>query len=191
MGLVILLIKVILDFRGLLKLISDKYESLLEIGDVAGIVKDVFTRYTQHAMPTREKQPSRSVEMNVVLFNGIADQPESGVVRQLREKLWAEHLGLSALPPDLQNIPTDASTMKWVEFWNDVAQANKVAMQKGTDPAADHAPHILAWTGDDDHKHYLKELKISTKNLRDVGDNYDFNECKLVVKHWLLKWLPI
>lgn len=187
----ILLYKVVTDFKVILKKISDTFESLIEAGDVLGIMKDVFTRYAQHALPHRSKQPSRSVELNLAIYNGIAGQPAATVVRQLREQLWTEHLGLAALPPELQNVPADPSTMKWVEFWNTVAKNNKEAIQKGIAPPTDHAPKILEWTPETDAKHYLKALKISTKNLRETADKFDFEKCKVITKKKRFSWLPI
>ena len=190
-ALFVVLYELVFNFKDLIKSLKEGYEALLEAGDAIAIFKDVFTRYSQHAVPTRSVQPSRSVEMNVVMFNGIADQPQSAVVPLLRQRLWQEHLGLSALPPELQTVPTDPATMKWVEFWNNTAKANKEALQKGLAAPNPNAPLILAWTGDDDPKHYLKDLKISTKNLRSSGDNYDFTKCKYVVKSWIKRWLSL
>lgn len=182
--LLILLYEVVKNF-------SDVIESLKEIGDLNDIRKDVFTRYAQHALPHRSRQPSRSVEMNVAIYNGVDGEPASAVVQKLREQLWTEHLGLAALPPELQTVPTDPSTMQWVKFWNDVAKSNQEAIQQKVAPPADHAPKILKWTGDVDASHYLQDLKISTKNLREEADKYDFDKCKFVKKKKRFPWLPI
>jgi hypothetical protein len=35
------------------------------------------------------------VELNLVMYSGIAGLPENGVVKALRHALWQEHFGLS------------------------------------------------------------------------------------------------
>ncbi len=176
-----LIYKAITEFREIL-------ETLTEITDLPEILRDVFARTAQHALPNRSRQPARNVEVNFVMYNGIAGQPASPVVQQLRQALWTEHLGFSSLPPELQTVPPNPDPMDWVAAWDARAAENLAAIKNKTDIPAGPTPQILAWKPETDPDDYLKALGVRTKGLRDKADRYDFSKCRLDHKKKLLPW---
>jgi len=176
--------KLITDFKEVMELIT---ETIGDITEIPEILKDVFARPAQHALPFRSRQPSRSIEMNLVLYNGIADQPATPVIKQLRDRLWQEQLGLEALPPDMQTVP-DPANMKWVETWDAAAAQNQEAMKKKEGLPAERATKILPWAAKTNAEHYLEALGIRTANLRDGADKFLFKDCKFDTKKKLLPW---
>jgi phosphatidylserine/phosphatidylglycerophosphate/cardiolipin synthase-like enzyme len=177
------IINVIKDF-------SEIMETLLEIPDLLTIYKRIHARTSQHALPSRPQQPGRSVELNVVIYNGIAGQPQNQVIQQLRARLWTEHLGLPTLPAELQNVPPNPADMKWVEFWDTRAKANVEAFKADVALPNNETTKILPWEGEPKAKDYLRSLKVRTKNLRNQGRKYDFGECE-IDEGDLFSWLPI
>lgn len=176
-----ILYKLIADFKEVI-------ETLSETSDIPDIIADVFTRPAQHALPNRSRQPSRSVELNVVLYNGIAGQPATPVIRQLRVRLWQEHLGLDSLPQDMGSVPDDPADMNWVESWDTRAAENLEAIKKDQDISPDPAPKILAWVPETNAEDYLAALKIRTAGLRDKAYRYDFEKCRYTFEKKLLPW---
>lgn len=176
-----LIYKAIFDFKEIL-------ETLTEITDLPEIAGDVFARTAEHALPNRSRQPSRSVELNLVMYNGIAGQPASPVVRQLRDILWTEHLGFETLPSELRDVPPNPEDMNWVAAWDARAKENLAAITNNTDLPEGPLPHILEWKPETDPDDYLEALKIRTKGLRDKADRYDFEKCRLDPKKKLLPW---
>jgi hypothetical protein len=61
---------------------------------------------------------ARSIEINATIFDGVAGQPITGMVRQFRSDLWAEHLGT-----DLKQLASPPSN-GWLSVWTGVATAN-------------------------------------------------------------------
>lgn len=185
------ILKLAFDFKDTIeeirKTMANSLEAAGEAADIAALVKDAFTRPARHALPNRSRQPSRSVELNVVLYSDIAGQPHSKVIQELRERLWTEHLGLEALPSALQTVPADPSAMKWVEAWNTRARENLEAMKKDQSLPSP-SPKILPWVPETNAEDYLRELKIRTKNLRTKADVFDFKKCKFDTKKDLLPW---
>ncbi|MGH7847172.1 MAG: phospholipase D-like domain-containing protein [Candidatus Binatia bacterium] len=175
--------KLIFDFKETLEKIR---ETLGDILDIPELVREAFTRTAPHALPHRSRQPPRSVEMNLVIYNGIAGQPTTAVIKQLRERLWKEHLGLESLPPEMEDVPQDPANMNWVEFWNSRAE-NYLQMIKNEQSAPAHAPKILRWTAETEAEEYLRALKIRTKGLRNQAEKFDFSKCKFEDKK-LLPW---
>jgi phosphatidylserine/phosphatidylglycerophosphate/cardiolipin synthase-like enzyme len=176
-GAIILVIK---DFKKILEILS-------EIPDIVTLYKRIHARTSQHALPNRSQQPGRSVELNLVIYNGIAGQSQNKVAKQLRERLWLEHLGLQALPADLQTIPQNPADMKWVEFWDSRAKANLEAIKKDEALPNNETTKILEWAAEPNAKDYLRSLKVRTKHLRNQAQKYDFGECK-VDEGKLLPW---
>jgi hypothetical protein len=161
------------------KFIADLAEQASEIPDLITLYKRIKARTSQHALPNRAQQPGRSVELNVVMYNGIAGQPASPVIKQLRERLWTEHLGLQALPADMQDVPQNPADMKWVDFWNARAKANLEAIKKDEPLPNNETTKILQWTPETSPERYLKALKVRTKNLRNQAQKYDFGKCEV------------
>ena len=176
-----ILIKVIKD-------LDEVLETLTEITEIPDIMRDVFARDAEHALPSRSRQPSRSVEMNVVMYNGIAGQPETPVIQQLREKLWLEHLGLESLPANVKDVPQNVADMQWVKFWDDAADANLEAIKTDQPLPATTTNKLLKWQPESDAEDYLKAHKIRTKHLRNQAEVFDFDKCKIVDKKKLLPW---
>ncbi|HEX8145045.1 MAG TPA: phospholipase D family protein [Pyrinomonadaceae bacterium] len=176
--------KLITDFDATLDKIR---ETLGDVGDIPGLVRDAFIRTAAHAVPNRARQPMRSVELNLVIYNGIAGLPATTVIKPLRERLWKEHLGLANLPADMQEVPALPTPLNWVDTWNSRAAANLNEIKNEIAPAS-HPPKILTYTGDTKAKAYLRELKVSTKNLRDKAVKYDFGKCRLEDQKRSFKW---
>ncbi|CAN5362324.1 hypothetical protein BH20BAC1_BH20BAC1_28380 [soil metagenome] len=79
--------KFIFDFKETMELIR---ETLEDVTDIPGIIDELFlTRTAQHALPNRENQPGKNLEMNIVMYNGIAGQPKNAAIRHLRQRLSA------------------------------------------------------------------------------------------------------
>jgi phosphatidylserine/phosphatidylglycerophosphate/cardiolipin synthase-like enzyme len=174
-----------------IKNFGDVLEMLTEIPDIFKVYSRINARTSQHALPLRSEQPGRSVELNLVMYNGIAGQPENQVIQQLRHRLWQEHLGLQALPTELQTVPQDPADMKWVEFWNARADANLEAIKKEELLPNNETTKILKWAAKTNAKKYLRALKIRTSNLRNQAQKYDFSECE-IDEGDLLPWpIPI
>ena len=66
----------------------------------------------------KRKRPSRNIEINAVLLDGISGQPETGNVEKMRRALWSEHLGLESADPAL--MPAGG----WLKMWREAAIAN-------------------------------------------------------------------
>jgi hypothetical protein len=154
-------------------------EVITEIPDIGEILDSIRVPHSQHALPHRPRQPGRNVELNLAIYNGIAGQPKNQVIQQLRRRLWQEHLGLSVLPEELQNVPEDLAKMKWVDFWDHRADANQEAIKKEQKLPNDERIKILKWMPQSDAELYLRDLEIRTTNLRKKALNYNFKECKI------------
>ncbi|TDN91924.1 phospholipase D-like domain-containing protein [Microbacterium sp. BK668] len=61
----------------------------------------------------------RSVEVNAVLLDGVADQPATGAVGALRSRLWSEHLG---------PLPASRPPQGWLSLWQERAAANVASL---------------------------------------------------------------
>ena len=177
--------KLIFDFKETMETIR---ETLGDVADIPQLVADVFTRTAQHALPSRSRQPSRSVELNLVIYSGIGGLPENGVVKALREALWQEHLGYASLPDVLRTLPADPAAMTWVAQWQIAAIQHVEAIQNDQAPPADHAPHLLPWKPETNPSDYLAALKIRTSTLRSKAQKFDFNTCKVDDQKSLLPW---
>jgi len=177
--------KLIFDFKETLETIR---ETLGDVADIPQLITDVFTRTARHALPGRSRQPSRSVELNLVMYSGIAGLPENGVVKALRHQLWQEHLGFSSLPDHLKTLPADPAATTWVADWDAAATRHVEAIKNEQAPPSDHAPHLLPWKPETDPKEYLAALKIRTSTLRNKAQKFDFKTCKVDDKKDLLPW---
>ncbi len=149
---------------------------LLLIGGIRHFLVDAirkeFVRGAQHANPNREQQPLRHCEINLVLYNDIAGQPQTDKVKELRENLWKEMLGA---PP-----PTTRPAAGWVSHWKKVAADNLTRIRNSSD---NHAPSavttetkILEYVSKRDYEEYLRSLNVKTKNivLRKKGSTMPF-----------------
>jgi hypothetical protein len=177
--------KLIFDFKETLETIR---ETLGDVADIPQLVRDIYTRTARHAVPNRARQPSRSVELNLVLYSGIEGLPENGTVRALRDALWREHLGLAALPDNLKTMPAEPAPLTWVAEWEAAATHHVDAIKNDLAPPADQAPHLLPWKPETDPKEYLAALKIRTSTLRNKAQKFDFGSCKVDDKKSLLPW---
>lgn len=66
----------------------------------------------------KRKKPSRNIEINAALLDGISCQPATGNVEKMRRALWAEHLGLESA--ELIPMPPGG----WLELWRRTASEN-------------------------------------------------------------------
>jgi hypothetical protein len=127
------------------------------------------------------------VELNVVIYNGIAGQPATEANGTLRHRLWRELLGFETLPAELATVPAPSAPLGWVAAWNARAELNLQRIKdKESNPA--HAPKILPWRGQTNAEDYLRALKLPTKGLRTSAERYNFDDCKFEPKKADLPW---
>jgi phosphatidylserine/phosphatidylglycerophosphate/cardiolipin synthase-like enzyme len=184
LGIILLAVKLIIDFDEVMDLLR---ETLGDVLTIPGLVRDSFTRTAPHALPTRSRQPPRSVELNLVIYNGIAGQPANDTIGTLRDRLWRELLGFETLPAELENVPAPSAPLGWVAAWNARAELNLQRIKDGESNPA-HAPKILPWRGQTNAEDYLEALKIRTKGLRTSAEKYNFDDCKFEPKKPDLPW---
>lgn len=182
LAILFIIYKMIKDFKETMDLIR---ETMKDITEIPGIIREVLTRTSQHVLPNRGHQPSRSIEMNVVMYSGIADQPKNETAHQLRQILWEEHLGI-ALPDNIINSPAAAGELNYVKFWDEQANKNKEAMKTGT--LLPDAPAILPWQPESDAKKYAHALGIRNGFLRNKAPAFNFKECKFDDGKSFLPW---
>jgi hypothetical protein len=118
-----------------------------------------FARFTQHANPHRQQQPPRHPEIDLVVYDGIAGQPASGRVKELRDLLWTEHLG---------KAPGSRPATGWVKEWNDQATLFKdkiVTASKPGTPRAVFKEKVLKWSLFRDYETNLKDVGVPTQDV--------------------------
>jgi phosphatidylserine/phosphatidylglycerophosphate/cardiolipin synthase-like enzyme len=101
----------------------------------------------------------RNVELNAVLYDGIAQQPATGEVRRLRQVLWQEHLG--------QTLPTSPPPGGWLALWNNIAAQNVASLnssQSMTGPA-NSPSRILPYASALQTVGQLNQLGVNTSLL--------------------------
>ncbi len=195
-----IILKIITDFDGLMQQLRDIWEIITDLSysEIKGIIKDVFIRTSEHAVPHRSQQPARSVEMNLVIYNGIEGQSKTDLIAELRELLSSEHLFMAdELPKYKLQIPQDPSkkadsssqksddpsNMTWVEYWDDVAEKNLEAIKNNKKtPEPILRPRILKWTPEVSAKKYLRALGVSKKKLKTKDIKFNFESCKFESK---------
>lgn len=67
------------------------------------------------------RRAQRAVEVNALMYAGVADQAPSAVVDILRRKLWAEHLGYAVGPDVPDPAAADLATRPsagWLSLWS-------------------------------------------------------------------------
>jgi hypothetical protein len=69
--------------------------------------------------------------------------------------------------------------MKWVDFWDTRASANREAFKKEQPLPNNESTKILPWMQQSDPELYLQDLDIRTKNLRKHALQYNFKDCKV------------
>jgi phosphatidylserine/phosphatidylglycerophosphate/cardiolipin synthase-like enzyme len=137
-------------------------------------IKKEIARTTQHANPNRDRQPPRHPELNVVLYDGIAGQPATDKVKELRSRLWKEQLGGD--PPPVK--PPGG----WLSHWRSVAETHKNNIRAASEQPSAGAPtrtKILEWAPPRDYRDNLRALGIKTENkknitVRDTGEKMRF-----------------
>jgi len=136
------------------------------VGFIIDAILKETARDSQHANPHRSRQPPRHPELNVVLYDGIADQPatttETRLVEQLRRTLWEEHLGH---PPALTRPATG-----WLTEWKDAANAHRTRLQQAARPDNPVRPgpqtsKLLDWVSEIEPKEALRTLLIEVDNI--------------------------
>jgi PLD-like domain len=119
-----------------------------------------FARFTQHANPKRKRQPPRHPEIELVLFDGIAGQPASGKVKELRKLLWKEHLNAEddVRPPE-----------GWVGHWKHKSflylERIKDGAIFGSGPR-EYPEKALKWSEKRDFEPYLQELGVPVGGIK-------------------------
>lgn len=69
-----------------------------------------------------------------MLLDGIAGKPRTGLVGDVRRRLWSEHLGRQA--GELGEAPPQG----WLALWQEVAAENAGALAQGKAPASKVSP---------------------------------------------------
>ena len=141
------------------------------VPDIGPFMRDAvrreFARFTQHANPHREQQPPRHGEINLVVYAGIAGQPDTPKVKELRDSLWKEHLG--AAPPAVR---PDGG---WVAHWKQAADRFLSKIKSGATPAAPFPEKILPWSPERDFEANLRALGVPRDVvLRERGETMPF-----------------
>jgi phosphatidylserine/phosphatidylglycerophosphate/cardiolipin synthase-like enzyme len=120
-----------------------------------------FARFTQHANPHRDRQPPRHPEIILALYDGIAGQPSSSKVKELRDLLWHEHLGAQPTGPR----PPEG----WVGHWRHKAQEylDKIRNRALSPNLPTLFPEkVLKWSPKRDFEANLKEIGVPTDAIR-------------------------
>lgn len=136
------------------------------IPDIGPFMRDAarreFARYSQHASPFRELQPPRHPEIDLVVYDGIAGEPASGKVKELRNLLWTEHLG--AAPP-----PARPREGGWVGHWKHAAHTycTKIRDRALQETLPTVFPEkVLTWSPERDFEANLKDIGVPTAAIR-------------------------
>ncbi|CAN5781340.1 hypothetical protein BH18ACI4_BH18ACI4_17370 [soil metagenome] len=132
---------------------------------------------TQHANPSQAAQPARHVELNIVLYNGVAGLPATNAIKDFREELWREHLGLPG--PGFPSIPVET----FAELWTTIAQAKidnvKAIATSGPGPTLNEA-NVIEWKPQTRAKAFLKAHGIDFRDrkvkltIRKKADVFNF-----------------
>lgn len=112
-----------------------------------------IARPTQHANPKQSLQPSRHVELNLVIYNDVDGLPHTDGVSDLRKKLWEEHLG---------ELPDTVPEGGWVKYWKNQAAEKLEKIKK----AENHPAKILEWKPYTSPEKYLRKSGIKTRELK-------------------------
>jgi phosphatidylserine/phosphatidylglycerophosphate/cardiolipin synthase-like enzyme len=151
--------------QALLPLIVVLFLAGFVVPEIGAFLRDAarreFARFTQHANPNREQQPPRHPEIVLVVYDGIAGQPASGKVKELRNILWTEHLG--AAPPDPR--PPEG----WVGHWKHQAFLYLQKIRDGAifgSPSTAIPAKVLKWSPERDFEKNLDALGVATGGIR-------------------------
>jgi hypothetical protein len=145
------------------------------IPDIGPFMRDAarreFARFTQHANPNRAQQPPRHPEIELVVYDGIAGQPGSGKVKELRDILWTEHLG---------DKPDDARPLEgWAGHWKDAASTylKKIQDRATLGTASTFREKVLKWSPERDFEANLKAIGVPTQSitLKERGETMPFS----------------
>ncbi len=132
---------------------------------------------TQHANPSQTAQPARHVELNIVLYNGVAGLPATDAIKEFREELWREHLGLSG--PGFPSTPVE----EFAKVWTTIAEAKinnvKAIATSGPGPTLNKA-NVVEWKPQSNAINFLRAHGIdfrvgkSKLTIRKKADVFDF-----------------
>jgi phosphatidylserine/phosphatidylglycerophosphate/cardiolipin synthase-like enzyme len=100
----------------------------------------------------------RNIELNAVLYDGIAGQPATGQVAALRTVLWREHLGDAA---DLEGDPPPGG---WLRLWSKIANDNLMQLNatQTMTGGPEQPSRILAYAPALDTEAQLSQLGVNT-----------------------------
>lgn len=123
----------------------------------------VSLNVSQHILfyySTNDLLEERAIEVNAVIYDGIEGEPQSDITKNLRRKLWKEHLGYDNVDHDDLKTPPGKG---WITLWKTAAD-DKLKGLIASPPTATQA-NILEWTDENDQEKYLKKLvKNMVKN---------------------------
>ena len=104
----------------------------------------------------------RNVELNAVLYDGIANQPSTGEVYAIRKALWEEHLG--------RELPNERPPAGWLAWWRQIAMENITSLNTSQRMSGDieEPSRILPYSPKLQTLGQLKDLGVNT-SLFDVA----------------------
>lgn len=108
-------------------------------------------------------QEQRAIEVNGVMFNGVAGQAPSPIVERLRRRLWAEHLGYFRPDGSLDLEHADLSPGAGLDLWQARAAAKLARLKADPKQSQDGVGHVLAWPEEDE------TYRTPRKHLRALG----------------------
>jgi phosphatidylserine/phosphatidylglycerophosphate/cardiolipin synthase-like enzyme len=118
--------------------------------------------YVKDLIPENNR---RAVEMNAIIYNGVAGLPVSTVPDDFRRQLWAEHLGYDdPNSPDLKQAPPGG----WLQLWNTKAKQKLDGLTQS--PTTPVKARVLQWVPEPDPKKYLKGLGVDTAKLKVIKE---------------------
>ncbi|HDH08520.1 MAG TPA: hypothetical protein ENG96_03450 [Gammaproteobacteria bacterium] len=115
-----------------------------------------------------------AIELNVSIFNGVGGASSSTYPRDLKNELWAEHLGYpSPTDPALTSPPAGG----WLALWKSRVAA-KISGLSASTPTV-HACRVLEWNEETDITRYLTRAgipaaSVTALNPRDFAPDFNF-----------------
>jgi phosphatidylserine/phosphatidylglycerophosphate/cardiolipin synthase-like enzyme len=128
----------------------------------------------QHASDGRTRQPGRNGEVNVVIYSDVGGQPPTDVIRQMREDLWREHLGIQGVFPA-------RPAQGWLDLWESAVSAKLQGLWQAPTPTL-HPSRPLPLMSTASFQGQLERLDVDTKRFEVVTH---FEAFDLAAGAWL------
>lgn len=157
--------------------VIDDAWATLGTANLDGVSLDSYGDDFSMPLLRRVFRPVRNVDLNLALFDGAQGEPRTGAVRELRETLWARHLGI-----DPGERPPDG----WLSLWRERAARHVQQLAAGTLPDG----HVLPYTTRPRPRTQLRALGIDPEA---AGLDLRFDPSWVEVlwsPGWLVKTIP-